>query len=107
MLPPYYNERYGPIYSDSYVGWTLDEVQSRHPEWPLELCQSVVRPIPESLEYEAQRDPTIETLRELRMTSEFSKAVITKTNITRMAKFNQYKVTTIFEDYFSEIAEYG
>ena len=66
-----------------------------------------MRPIPESLEFEAQRDPTIETLRELRMTSEFSKAVITKTNITRMAKFNQYKVTTIFEDYFSEIAEYG
>ena len=51
----------------------------------MELCQSVVRPIPESLEFEAQRDPTIETLRELRMTSEFSKAVITETNITRMA----------------------
>ena len=68
----------------------------------------MVRPIPENLKYEAKRDLMIENLREFRMTSEYTKTVITKNNMTKTAKFTQYnKETTIFEDYFSEIAEQG
>ena len=108
QLPAYFNERFGPIHSGDYVGWALEIVQERHPEWDLELCQAMVRPVPENLRYDANRDPLIENLREFKATSDYIKAVINKNDRTKTAKVTQYnKDTIIFEDYFSEIAELG
>ena len=108
QLPAYFNERFGPIHSGDYVGWALEIVQERHPEWDLELCQAMVRPVPENLRYDANKDPLIENLREFKATSDYIKAVINKNDRTKTAKVTQYnKDTIIFEDYFSEIAELG
>ena len=108
QLPAYFNERFGPIHSGDYVGWALEIVQERHPEWDLELCQAMVRLVPENLRYDANRDPLIENLREFKATSDYIKAVINKNDRTKTAKVTQYnKDTIIFEDYFSEIAELG
>ena len=107
-LSPYYNEKFGPIYSDSYVGWALEIVQARHPEWEPELQQAMVKPVPENLWYKSKRDPLVEKMRHLKLTSEFTKAVINKKNLVTAIKLPQFnKDTTIYEDYFSEIAQVG
>ena len=106
--PPYFNENFGPIYSDSYVGWALEVVKARHPEWQPELQQAMVKPVPENLWYKSKKDPLVEKMRDLKLTSEFTKAVINKKNIVTALKLPQFnKETTIYEDYFSEIAQVG
>ena len=83
-------------------------MQARHPEWEPELQQAMVKPVPGNLWYKSKKDPLVEKMRDLKMTSEFTKAVINKKNIVTALKLPQFnKETTIYEDYFSEIAQVG